>query len=318
MPRSSQTGAPPERRATLGGRVRGGARPVARERHLALACAPRRAGADPGLVARALGQPHPAAPRHHEAVAAAAQHLAADAAVADVHDAVGELRRGLVVADDDERRPAPRHELAEQAVDDARGARVELPGRLVGEQQRGRVGERGAAGDALLLAARERRGRIVGAIGEAHAVEQRERVAPPLALRRASERERQGDVVGARERGGERAGVVLIEEAQLLRAELGGPAGAQPHDIDAERARHACGGTVEARRDLEQRALAGAARAEHDAALAALDRERHALQGDRARRLAGMDAEDVAQLECELAHSAHCSPVAPRPAAPRR
>ena len=245
--------------------------------------------------------------------------LAADAPVAHVHDAVGELGRGLVVADDHERRPAAGDQLAEQAVDGARRARVELARRLVGQQQRRRVGERRAGRDALLLAARERRGRVVGAVCESHAVEQRQSARPALARRDASERERQRDVVGAGERGGEGARVVLIEEAEALRAERRRPPRAEPHDVDAERARDAGRRPVEARGDAQQRALARSARAEHDAALALLDRERHPLQRDGARRAVRVDAEDVAELECERAgHSAHCSPVTPRPAAPRR
>ncbi len=115
---------------------------------------------------------------------AAAQHLAADAPVAHLHDAVGELRRGLVVADDDERGADLRHELGEQPVDRARRARVELAGRLVGQEQRGLMNERRAGRDALLLAARELRRRIVGALRKAHGVEQREGALPPLAAAR--------------------------------------------------------------------------------------------------------------------------------------
>ena len=140
-----------------------------------------------------------------------------------------------------------------------------------------------------------------------------------LARRDASERERQRDVLGAGERGGEGARVVLIEEAEALRAERRRAPRAEPHDVDAERARDAGGRPVEARGDAEQRALARPARAEHDAALAPRDRERHPLQRDGAGGAVRMDAEDVAELECErLGHSAHCSPVTPRPAAPRR
>ena len=103
-----------------------------------------------------------------------------------MHHPVGELGRGLVVADDDERRPARGDQLAEQAVDDARGAPVELAGGLVGEQQRGRVGERRTACDALLLAPGERRGRVIGALGESHRREQVERLRAALARRDAA------------------------------------------------------------------------------------------------------------------------------------
>ena len=78
---------------------------------------PARAPADAGLVAGALGQAHPAAAADDEPVGAAPHQLAADAPVAHVHDAVGELGGGLVVAHDHERRPAAGDHLPEQAVD---------------------------------------------------------------------------------------------------------------------------------------------------------------------------------------------------------
>ena len=137
---------------------------------------------------------------------------------------------------------------------------------------------------------------------------------PALVRRDAAQRQRQRDVVGAGERGGERARVVLIEEAEPLRAERGGAPRAEPHDVDAERARDAGGRPVEAGGDAQQRALARAARAEHDAALAARDRERHALQRDGARGAVRVDAEDVAQLECE--RLASLGPLLPGDAAP--
>jgi hypothetical protein len=112
---------------------------------------------------------------------------------------------------------------------------------------------------------------------------------------------------------------VLVQEAEPLRAEGGRSARAEAHHIHSERPRDAGRRPVEARGDAQQRALARSARTEHDAALALLDRQRHPLQRDGARGAVGMDAEDIAELECErAAHSAHCSPVTPRPAEPPR
>ena len=59
--------------------------------------------------------------------------------------------------------------------------------------------ERRAGRDALLLATREFRRRIAGALRKAHGVEQREGALPPLVRRDASECQRQSDVVSARE-----------------------------------------------------------------------------------------------------------------------
>ena len=110
----------------------------------------------PACVAGALGQPHPAATADTRR-AAAAQHLAADAAVAHVHDAVGELRRRLVMADDDQRRPA-RARRARRAAGRRRARcprRARRPARRrAAARARGRAQR---SGDALLLPARERR-----------------------------------------------------------------------------------------------------------------------------------------------------------------
>ncbi len=57
----------------------------------------------------------------------------------------------------------------EQAL---RRVRIEVAGRLVGEQDRRRVGQRARHGDALLLSARQRARELVGLIGDAEPVEQ--------------------------------------------------------------------------------------------------------------------------------------------------
>ena len=303
-----------------GSRARLAGLAVAGERHLALVRPPARAPADAGLVARALGQAHPATAPDDEPVGAAAQQLAADAPVAHVHDAVGELRRGLVVADDHERRPAAGDHAPRAGG--RRCAPCAASSSPAGSSARSSAGAwasaaqaatrccsppESAAGGSSARSARP----MPSSSARARARRSRDRD--------ASERQRQRDVVGAGERRGEGARVVLVEEAELLRAEGRRPACAEAHDIDAERARDAGGRPVEARGDAEQRALARSARTEHDAALAPLDRERHPLQGDGARGAVRVDAEDVAELECECpGHSAHCSPVTPRPAAPRR
>ena len=79
--------------------------------------------------------------------------LVADAPVTDVDDAIGPLRRGRVVADD-ERRPALlARQLGDQVEHLARGRRVELARRLVGDQELRARGDRGAERNSLLLAA---------------------------------------------------------------------------------------------------------------------------------------------------------------------
>ena len=96
-----------------------------------------RVAVDPGRAEELLRQPQPAAAADDDraVVRAAGDVLVADAPVADVDDAVGPLRRGRVVADD-ERRPALlARQLGDQVEHLARGRRVELAGRLVGDQE---------------------------------------------------------------------------------------------------------------------------------------------------------------------------------------
>ena len=98
----------------------------------------------------------------------------------------------------------PRSRLSEtQRLHDlVRGARIEIAGRLVGEQQARRVDERAGDGDTLLLAAGKLRRRVALAVAEA---EQRQRVARARQPRRtpgpaplARIEQRQRDVLDAR------------------------------------------------------------------------------------------------------------------------
>ena len=76
--------------------------------------------------------------------------------VTDVDGTVRDRRRTWIVADHDHSARLLVGELADQLVDE-RGVRlVELTRRLVREQETRAIGERGADGDTLLLAAGER------------------------------------------------------------------------------------------------------------------------------------------------------------------
>ena len=77
-----------------------------------------------------------------------------------------------VVRDEHDRRPRFAVERLEQ-LDDARaGVAVEIAGRLVGEEDARRVGERARDGDALLLAAGELRREVIEPVAEPDAREQ--------------------------------------------------------------------------------------------------------------------------------------------------
>ena len=81
------------------------------------------------------------------------------------------------------------------------GGRVELAGRLVGEEHGGPVGERASDGDALHLTAGELRGAVPGAVGQPHVGEQLARPRPPLAARTPASAIGQLDVLARRQDG---------------------------------------------------------------------------------------------------------------------
>ena len=137
-----------------------------------------------------LRQPQPAAAADDEvALAGVARRLLADPAVADADDAVGDPRRGGIVADEDGGAALVARELADQVVEQRGALGVELARRLVGEEEPRPVRERGADGDALLLAARE----LARAAGCAPRAGRRARAA----RRRAARRSRRGHAVEA-------------------------------------------------------------------------------------------------------------------------
>src|SRR5260370_28446932 len=112
-----------------------------------------------GLAVRFAGQPD------HGAGAAvggaggkrgvAAYCVGAGAAVADGDGAVGDRGDAHIMGDDKNRQPKLTVQLAQQPQNLVRCRRVELAGRLVGEQQRRAIGKRHADRRALLLAARD-------------------------------------------------------------------------------------------------------------------------------------------------------------------
>src|ERR671916_708188 len=107
-----------------------------------------------------------------EMTASVPSYDADDAAVGQEQDAVGAGRRARVVRDHDRRLAVELDRLAQQRQHLVPGLRVEVAGRLVGEQD-GRLGDQRAGDrDALLLAAGQLRRTVVAAVVEAHALEQ--------------------------------------------------------------------------------------------------------------------------------------------------
>ena len=170
----------------------------------------------------------------------------------------------------------PRGRAGEEQIEDALGgARVKRAGRLVGQQQARFVGQRARHRDPLALAAGELARQVVGAVGQADLVEQRERAAATLGVVHAGADQRDFDV----RPGGQRLQqqMALEDEAHDLAAGAHGmallPDGA-PVDQDAARV-----GLLEAADQAQQRALARARAAGDRDRFAGRDLQRDAREG---------------------------------------
>ena len=111
-----------------------------------------------------------------------------------------------------------RHEGPE---DMAGGLRVEIAGRLVGEEHARRVGDRPRDGDALLLAARQFGGAMVEALGEAEEIEKLAGALARFARREPTDELRHDHVLEGGELGQEV--MELVDEADLLAAQARAP-----------------------------------------------------------------------------------------------
>ena len=93
-------------------------------------------------------------------------------AVAELDHAVSHVEHGRIVGGHDGCHALLAHQAPQQAHDAVPGLRVELAGRLIGQQQGRLIGQRAGDGDALLLAAGELVRPMVGAVGQAHQAQQ--------------------------------------------------------------------------------------------------------------------------------------------------
>src|SRR5207248_9585753 len=125
-----------------------------------------------GLPQKLLREAQPTAAADHDRRLAGPCCLVAEAAVANVDGAVADASHPRVVAHEDDRRPLLACQLADQPVGGGDALGVELAGRLVREEQGGAVGDGGADGDPLRLAAGELAGTGAGGGGEADALEE--------------------------------------------------------------------------------------------------------------------------------------------------
>ena len=185
-----------------------------------------------------------------------------DLAVDHADDAVGRAADADVVGDDQERQAALAVQPAHQ-LDDLLGVlAVEVAGRLVGPDDRRVVDERAGDRHALALAAGELVGQVRGALARARPAR-----APPSALRRASlagtRATSSGSSTFSTARQDRHQVVELEDEAHPAGAVVGALARRHRAELDALDQHLAAVDPVEPGEAVEQRRLAGAARA-HD------------------------------------------------------
>ena len=168
--------------------------------------------------------------------------------VHEVDGAVGDLGERLVVRDDDEGLPEFVAQAEEEVVQLFLVVRVEAARGFVGEDHVGVVHEGAGHGHALLFAARELCGLVVGAVGEAHEVEELEGAALNLALVAAGYHAGNEDVLLGGELGEEL--VELEDEAEVFAAEAGELGGREAEHVVPGDFHRALVGLVEGSHDL--------------------------------------------------------------------
>ncbi len=168
-------------------------------------------------------------------------------------------------------------EFAEEGHDVPAGARVQVAGRLVAEQDRRLVDQRPRDGDALLLAAGELVRPVVRAVGQADAAEQLERLplAPGSRTIPVIQERRHHIFQGGRPR---QQVEVLEDEADAPVADLGQLVRVKARHFLAGEAVAAVGGAVEAAQGVHERRFPGAGRADQGDELPLFDVQRHLLK----------------------------------------
>jgi hypothetical protein len=232
--------------------------------------------------------------------------LGAHPSVADSDDAVGDRGHGGIVGDDHGGASLFPRELGDEPVDQPGVLAVELARGLVGEEEAGAVGDRGAHGHALLLAARELGGARAGALAQPDALEHRVRPPRPLGARDADQAELERHELAGGELRIERAPVVLLDVPERAGPVLGAAAPRKRGEVRAEDAHRPRGGAVERGQEAKQGRFPRSARPEDRGDLARLDRERESLERRRASLGRLVDAKDVPGLDA-LAHRASSS-----------
>ena len=214
-----------------------------------------------------------------------------DPAVGQEHDTVGVRRGHRIVGDHDDGLPVGVDRLAEQGQHLRGGARVQRAGRLVAEDHLGAYRERAGDGDALLLAAGQLRRAVPQPALEAdplHDLGQPAAVGPGV-----REPGGQQDVLAH----GQRRDEVerLEDEADAGAALLGQRGLGQLRQVRPGQPHGAVGRPVQARRAVQQRALARPGRAHHRGEGAAEEVDVTDVQSTYGRGVAPVDLPHSAQ-----------------------
>ena len=183
--------------------------------------------------------------------------LVDDAAVEQVDAAVGVARVARIVRHHADGRAALM-QLAEQIHHRFAALRIEVAGRLVGEQDDRLAGDRARHGDALLLTARELAGQVLGAMRHADALERRRDPLLALGGAHAAIGERQLDVLEHREIADQVE--ALKDESDLAVADARALRSRELGDRPAVQLVRAFGRRVEQAENRQQRRLAAARR----------------------------------------------------------
>ena len=197
--------------------------------------------------------------------------------------------------------PSSRLSRRKQVEDLVRRGRVELAGRLVGEEDLGPVGQRDRDGDALLLAAGQASGRWSARSARPTRSSSSARAAPRRG-RHAVEDHRQLDVLERRQVRQQVARRLLPDEADDLAPVARLLASSPSRQVVPATTARPADGTSSPPRMFSERALAGPGRADERDELARLDEQVETLERD------DLEVGDLVDLDQVVAHDERRSP----------
>ena len=198
------------------------------------------------------------------------------AAVEPQHLGARHLGQQMEIVGGDDDRGAELVQRIEQIEQAPRHFRIDVAGRLVGDEQFGPADHRAGDGDALLLAARQGRRAGAGAVGEADPGEHLPDRRLEILVLDPGDAQRQRDIV---EGGKMRDQPEILEDDADPPAEAGQAAARHGDDVLAEQADQAAARAQREIEQLQQRGLAGARRAGEEIEAALAQRESEIGQG---------------------------------------